>query len=145
MFQILANLSECFRVMFLSQWAADRWQSHEIFYPADEVLKARNIIFMTGSVLKKLALLVKTEHNMQNISDIIDYHVPVFTCSLFVMSTYSFNAWPVSPQVHSIFQSEFSRDCDLVLPNPSVFAFAWSVGLHHAARQFVLCGPRPRV
>jgi hypothetical protein len=60
--------------------------THEIFYPADEVLKARNIIFMTGSVLKKLALLVKTEHNMQNISDIIAYHVPVFTCALFLMS-----------------------------------------------------------
>jgi hypothetical protein len=41
--------------------------THEIFYPADEVLKSRIRIFVTGSVLKKQALLVKTEHNMQNI------------------------------------------------------------------------------
>ena len=39
----------------------------------------------------KHALLVKTEHNVQNISDIIAYHFPVFTCALFVMSTFSFN------------------------------------------------------
>jgi hypothetical protein len=64
---------------------------HKIFYHADEVLKAQIIIFMTGSVLKKHTLLVKTEHDMQNISDIIAYHVSVFTCVMFVMITFSFN------------------------------------------------------
>jgi hypothetical protein len=66
--------------------------THETFYHDDEVLKARIMIFMTYSVLKKHALLVKTEHNMQNISYIIPYHVPDFTYAMFVMSTYSFNA-----------------------------------------------------
>ena len=64
----------------------------EIFDASDEVLKARTIVFITGSVLKKHAFLVKTEHNLQKISDIIAYHFPVFTCTVFVTSTYSFNA-----------------------------------------------------
>jgi hypothetical protein len=58
--------------------------THEISDPADEVLKARIIIFMTGSVLKKRALLVKNEHNMQDISDILTHHFPVRTCAMFV-------------------------------------------------------------
>jgi hypothetical protein len=66
--------------------------THEIFDPADEVLKVRIIIFMTSSALKNPALLVKTEYKMQNISEIIAYHVPVLACAVFVMSTYSFNA-----------------------------------------------------
>ena len=66
--------------------------TREIFDPADEVLKAWITILMTGSVLKKHAFLLKTEHNMQNISDIIAYHVPVFTSAMHVMFTYSFNA-----------------------------------------------------
>jgi hypothetical protein len=82
------------------------------------------MVSMTDSVLKKHALLVKIKHNMQGISDIIAYHVPVFTFRMSVYVSLLIQCLACLSTGQNITQSQFSRDCDIVLPNLSAFAFA---------------------